>query len=37
MVDMEKVATRQLITKWFERSQIDYSDLYVKTYIAYNA
>jgi hypothetical protein len=37
MVDIEKVATRQLITKWFERSQIDYSDLYMKTYIAYNA
>jgi hypothetical protein len=31
------VLTRQLITKWFERARIDYSDLYVKEYIAYNA
>jgi len=37
MVDIERVMTRQLITKWFERAQIDYSDLYVKAYIAYNA
>jgi hypothetical protein len=37
MVDIEKVMTRQLITKWYERAQIDYSDLYVKAYIAYNA
>jgi hypothetical protein len=29
--------TRQLITKWYERAKIDYSDLYVKEYIAYNA
>lgn len=33
----EKVLTRQLITKWFDRAKIDYSDLYVKEYIAYNA
>lgn len=37
MVNAEKVLTRQLITKWFERARIDYSDLYVKEYIAYNA
>jgi len=37
MVDIEKVLTRQLITTWFERAKIDYSDLYVKEYIAYNA
>jgi len=37
MVNGEKVATRQLITTWFERARIDYSDLYVKEYIAYNA
>ena len=37
MVDTEKVLTRQLITKWYERARIDYSDLYVKQYIAYNA
>lgn len=37
MVDVEKVMTRQLITKWFDRARIDYSDLYVKEYIAYNA
>ena len=37
MVDIEKVAARQLITKWFDRARIDYSDLYVKQYIAYNA
>jgi hypothetical protein len=37
MVDIEKVMTRQLITKWFDRAQIDYSDLFVKEYISYNA
>ena len=37
MVDGEKVLTRQLIVQWFERARIDYSDLYVKEYIAYNA
>ncbi|MDB5161660.1 MAG: hypothetical protein JWM52_168 [Candidatus Saccharibacteria bacterium] len=37
MVNAEKVLTRQLITKWFERARIDYSDLYAKEYIAYNA
>lgn len=37
MVNIEKVVTRQLITKWYERARIDYSDLYVKQYIAYNA
>lgn len=37
MVDIEKVLTRQLITTWYERAKIDYSDLYVKQYIAYNA
>jgi hypothetical protein len=37
MVKMEKVVTRQLITKWHERARIDYSDLYVRQYIAYNA
>jgi hypothetical protein len=37
MVNREKVLTRQLITKWYERARIDYSDLYVKEYIAYNA
>jgi hypothetical protein len=37
MVNAEKVLTRQLITKWYERAKIDYSDLYVKEYIAYNA
>ncbi|MBC7564671.1 hypothetical protein H7100_00350 [Candidatus Saccharibacteria bacterium] len=37
MVDIEKVLTRQLISKWNERAKIDYSDLYVKQYIAYNA
>lgn len=37
MVNVEQVMTRQLITKWFERAQIDYSDLFVKEYIAYNA
>lgn len=37
MVDIERVLTRQLITKWYERAKIDYSDLYVKQYIAYNA
>jgi hypothetical protein len=36
-VNPEKVLTRQLITKWYERAQIDYSDLYVRQYIAYNA
>jgi hypothetical protein len=37
MVNADKVLTRQLITTWFERARIDYSDLYVKEYIAYNA
>lgn len=37
MVNAEKVLTRQLITTWYERARIDYSDLYVKEYIAYNA
>lgn len=37
MVNEDKVVTRQLIRKWFERAQIDYSDLFVKEYIAYNA
>lgn len=37
MVDTETVMTRQLILKWFERAQIDYSDLYMRQYIAYNA
>jgi hypothetical protein len=37
MVNQEKVLTRQLITKWYERARIDYSDLYVRQYIAYNA
>lgn len=37
MVDVEKVLTRQLIVQWYERARIDYSDLYVKEYIAYNA
>jgi len=37
MINSEQVATRQLITKWYERARIDYSDLYVKQYIAYNA
>ena len=37
MVNQDKVVTRQLIKKWHEKAQIDYSDLYVKEYIAYNA
>ena len=37
MVNIEKVLTRQLISTWYNRAQIDYSDLYVKEYIAYNA
>lgn len=37
MVDKEKVFARQLIVRWYERACIDYSDLYVKEYIAYNA
>jgi len=37
VVDREVVVTRQLINRWFERARIDYSDLYVKLYIAYNA
>lgn len=37
MVNEDKVVTRQLMKKWFERAQIDYSDLFVKEYIAYNA
>ena len=37
MVNAEMIGTRQLIIKWFERAQIDYSDLFVKEYIAYNA
>ena len=36
-MNLDKVVTRQLITKWFERAQIDYSELFVKQYIAYNA
>lgn len=30
-------ATRDIIMKWTERAQIDYSDLYTRLYIAYNA
>ena len=37
MVSLDKVVTRQLIAKWFERAQIDYSDQFVRLYIAYNA
>jgi len=37
MVNQDKVITRQLIRKWHERAQIDYSDLFVREYIAYNA
>jgi len=37
MVEREVVVTRQLIARWFDRARIDYSDLYVKLYIAYNA
>jgi hypothetical protein len=37
VVNIEKVLVRQLITQWHERAQIDYSDLYVRQYIAYNA
>ena len=37
MVNLEKIATKQLICTWYERARIDYSDLYVKQYIAYNA
>ena len=36
MVSEDKVLTRQLMKKWFERAQIDYSDLFMKVYIAYN-
>ena len=36
MVNEDKVLTRQLIRKWFDRAQIDYSDLFMKSYIAYN-
>ena len=28
---------QKLITTWYERSQLDYNDLYVRLYIAYNA
>ena len=37
MVSEDKVLTRQLIQKWHDRAKIDYSDLFVKEYIAYNA
>lgn len=37
MVTIDTVHTRQLIAKWHERACIDYSDLYVREYIAYNA
>lgn len=37
MVNEDKVIVRQLIRTWYDRAQIDYSDLYVKEYIAYNA
>jgi hypothetical protein len=36
MVNEDKVLTRQLMKKWFDRAQIDFSDLFMKTYIAYN-
>jgi hypothetical protein len=36
MVNEDKVLTRQLMKKWFERAQIDYSDLFMNIYIAYN-
>ena len=36
MVNEDKVLTRQLMRKWFDRAQIDYSDLFMKAYIAYN-
>ena len=29
--------TRQLIRSWYDKAQIDYSDLFVRIYIAYNA
>ena len=37
MVNEERVLARQLMRKWYERAQIDYSDLFMKEYIAYNA
>jgi hypothetical protein len=37
VVNEDKVVVRQLIRTWHERARIDYSDLYVKEYIAYNA
>jgi len=36
MVNEERVLARQLMRKWYERAQIDYSDLFMKEYIAYN-
>jgi hypothetical protein len=30
-------ATRELVLTWYNRAQIDYSDLYMRLYIAYNA
>jgi hypothetical protein len=36
MVNEDRVLTRQLMRTWFERAQIDYSDLFVRLYITYN-
>ena len=36
MVETQSEA-RELVLKWYERAQIDYSDLYARLYIAYNA
>ena len=32
-----QASREQLITKWYERAQLDYSDLYMRLYVAYNA
>lgn len=34
---MVEDATQELIMRWYDRAKIDYSDLYVRLYIAYNA
>ena len=33
----EDTTTKELIMRWIERAQVDYSDLYARLYIAYNA
>jgi hypothetical protein len=34
---MSSVSPQKLITTWFERAQLDYCDLYMRLFVAYNA